>query len=103
MCHPLHVQYMSTILHLNSPYCQMNEVLIVCIHKSSCTLTKILQIIMWNIGMVQKAKETRSGCLVHIVSDIRHCNSQPKRTNDTSPMLSQRHTAEVVVYIRTCS
>ena len=25
---------------------------------------KILQIIMWNIGM---AKETRSGCLVHIV------------------------------------
>ena len=28
---------------------------------------KILQIIMWNIGMAQKAKETRSGCLVHIV------------------------------------
>ena len=28
---------------------------------------KILQIIMWNIGMAQKAKKTRSGCLVHIV------------------------------------
>ena len=28
---------------------------------------KILQIIMWNIGMAQKAKETRSGSLVHIV------------------------------------
>ena len=28
---------------------------------------KILQIIMWNIGMAKKAKETRSGCLVHIV------------------------------------
>ena len=28
---------------------------------------KILQIIMWTIGMAQKAKETRSGCLVHIV------------------------------------
>ena len=28
---------------------------------------KILQIIMWNIGMAQKVKETRSGCLVHIV------------------------------------
>ena len=33
---------------------------IIAIHKE----TKILQIIMWNIGM---AKETRSGCLVHIV------------------------------------
>ena len=28
---------------------------------------KILQIILWNIGMAKKAKETRSGCLVHIV------------------------------------
>ena len=28
---------------------------------------KILQIIIWNIGMAQKTKETRSGCLVHIV------------------------------------
>ena len=29
--------------------------------------TRKFQIIMWNIGMAQKAKETRSGCLVHIV------------------------------------
>ena len=28
---------------------------------------KILQIIMWNIGMAQKAEETRLGCLVHIL------------------------------------
>ena len=37
---------------------------------TDCNITsklKILQIIMWNIGMAQKAKETRSGCLVHIV------------------------------------
>ena len=34
---------------------------------SSTSKLKILQIIMWNIGMAQKAKETRSGCLVHIV------------------------------------
>ena len=35
---------------------------------------RAVNIIMWNIGMAQKAKETRSGCLVHIVqlSDIRH-------------------------------
>ena len=33
----------------------------------STSKLKILQIIMWNIGMAQKAKETRSGCLVHIV------------------------------------
>ena len=31
------------------------------------TITHKLKIIMWNIGMAQKAKETRSGCLVHIV------------------------------------
>ena len=28
------------------------------------------------------------------------CNSQPKRINDTSPILSQRHTAEAVVYMQ---
>ena len=37
---------------------------------STCNTTsklKILQIIMWNIGMAQKAEETRLGCLVHIL------------------------------------
>ena len=36
-------------------------------HQVYTSKLKILQIIMWNIGMAQKAKETRSGCLVHIV------------------------------------
>ena len=32
-----------------------------------------------------------------VIQDTR--NSQPKRINDTSPILSQRHTAEGVVYM----
>ena len=30
---------------------------------------KILEIRVWNVGMAYKAKQTRSGCLVHKYSD----------------------------------
>ena len=46
---------------------QLFESIIIILASGGVTVTSKLKIIMWNRGMAQKAKETRSGCLVHIV------------------------------------
>ena len=56
-----------------TPWQLFESIIIIILASGGVTITSKLRIIMWNIGMAQKAKETRSGCLVHIVySEIRH-------------------------------
>ena len=48
-------------------------------------------------GIKSKGDKIRMPCTHSTV--IKTCNSQPKRINDTNPILSQRYTAEGVVYM----
>ena len=40
-------------------------------------------------------KKTKSVCLVHIVQLYKTCNSQPRKINDTSPMLCTKRTTKL--------